>query len=256
MDQLVYVSGFVDCIEINSTFYTPAKPDTAKAWTERTKHIPGFTFTAKVPNTITHERSLEKYFVERFKRGMAPLVEANKLSHLIAQFRYDFEANDDNRKHVAETANVLRDLTNITLELRHNSWQTPANLDFLRELGVTVANLDYPTGKDSFNLQHCDVGKEAYLRLHGRNHKAWFDSKADRNETYNYKYSDAELNELQDRAQKLAKASNTLTVIANNHYRGKEFVTALQLKAMLQKDQVEVPTLLAEHYPELKSLAN
>jgi hypothetical protein len=49
--------------------------------------------------------------------------------------------------------------------------------------------------------------------------------------------------------------SSTLTVVANNHYQGKEMVNALQLKSMLTGGKVPVPPLLVARYPELKDIA-
>ena len=58
-----------------------------------------------------------------------------------------------------------------------------------------MANLDYPLAKNSFAMRETGIGEHAYLRLHGRNAAAWFDRKAGRDETYNYCYSEDELDE-------------------------------------------------------------
>lgn len=55
IDQLEYVSRFVDCIEINSTFYRPPFERTTKSWLERISGKPDFFFTAKLHRDITHE---------------------------------------------------------------------------------------------------------------------------------------------------------------------------------------------------------
>ena len=49
--------------------------------------------------------------------------------------------------------------------------------------------------------------------------------------------------------------SSGTTLVANNHYQGKEMVNALQLKALLTGQRVPVPALLSERYPELKAIA-
>jgi uncharacterized protein YecE (DUF72 family) len=109
-------------------------------------------------------------------------------------------------------------------------------------------------GRDSFSLRLCTAGEHAYFRLHGRNAKAWF-SKSGRDETYNYLYPDREIADIVKRALALAKMSKTLTLVANNHYQGKEMVNALQLKAMLSGARVAVPPPLAAKYPELAEIA-
>jgi uncharacterized protein YecE (DUF72 family) len=183
------------------------------------------------------------------------MTDAGRLRHLLAQFRYDFDDTPTNRKHLLAIKDRFGDITNLTFELRHNSWQSPDALGYMDSLNATVANLDYPTARNSFNLRSCTVGKHAYLRLHGRNAKAWFNRKAGRDETYNYLYSENELNDIIDRAVALAKMSHSLTIVANNHYQGKEAVNALQLKAMIAGGNIPVPALLAEKYPQLKTIA-
>ncbi|MBN1557384.1 MAG: DUF72 domain-containing protein, partial [Lentisphaerae bacterium] len=166
-----------------------------------------------------------------------------------------FADTEDSRARLGRIRDAFGDITHLTLELRHNSWQAPGALDFLGGLGVTVANLDYPTARDAFNLRRCTVGDDAYLRLHGRNAKAWFSRGADRDETYNYLYGPDELKQIASRALDLAGMSQTLTLIANNHYQGKELVNALQLKAMLKNERVRVPAPLLAKYPVLRAVA-
>lgn len=253
-DKLRYIAGFVDCIEVNSTFYRPPDARTVSSWVARTEDLSGFFFTAKLHQDVTHRGLLEAQMVEAFRKGFEPAVKVGRLRHLLAQFKYDFADGDETRRHLERTADAFGGLTNLVLELRHNSWQAPGALEFLDGLGVTVANLDYPAARDSFNLQNCTVGRDAYLRLHGRNAKAWFSKGAGRDETYNYLYDSKELDGLVARVRELAKMSATLTVIANNHYQGKEAVNALEIKARLAGGKVLVPPLLREKYPRLEEI--
>lgn len=253
-DKLRYMAGFVDCIEINSTFYRPPEAATVASWVARTRDLPGFYFTAKIHQDVTHRGLIEAPMVEAFRKGFEPAVEEGMLRHLLAQFRYDFGDRTETRRHLEMVADAFGGVANLVLELRHNSWQAPGALEFLRGLGVTVANLDYPTARDSFNLNLCTVGRHAYLRLHGRNSKAWFSKGAGRDETYNYLYDGRELDGLVARVRELAKMSATLTVIANNHYQGKEAVNALEIKARLAGGRVPVPPLLREKYARLEAI--
>lgn len=255
-DKLRYIAGYVDTIEINSTFYRPPVAKNSESWKRRTSGLPDFFFTAKLHQDVTHKRKIEQNMVEAFHQGLEPLASANKLKHLLAQFRYDFADTPKNREYLQAINKKFGDISNLTLELRHNSWQSPRALEFLEKENVTVANLDYPLTHNSFSLRQCLVGKQhAYLRLHGRNRQAWFSKDAGRNETYNYLYSDKELRQIASRAIELAKNSKTLTLIANNHYQGKEAVTSLQLKSMLTGEKVHVPERLAERYPELEKIS-
>jgi uncharacterized protein YecE (DUF72 family) len=253
-DKLRYIAGFVDCIEVNSTFYRPPDARTVASWVARTEDLSKFYFTAKLHQDVTHRGLLDASMVEAFRKGFEPAVRVGRLRHLLAQFRYDFADGAETRRHLERTTDAFGGQTNLVLELRHNSWQAPGAMEFLGGLGVTVANLDYPTSKDSFNLRLCTIGRDAYLRMHGRNATAWFGKGSGRDETYNYLYDDREMGGLVARVRELAKMSATLTVIANNHYQGKEAVNALEIKARLAGGRVPVPPLLREKYPRLETI--
>ena len=253
-DKLSYMAGFVDMIEINSTFYRPPDPKTAGKWVERTAAFPGFFFSAKLHQEITHEGRLDEAMVRSFRDGLAPLIAAGRFRHLLAQFKYDFDQTPEHRTHLQKIRNTFDGLGEMVFELRHNSWQSPESLAFLSDLGVTVANIDYPVGRDSFNLDQCLVGREGYFRLHGRNAAAWFDRQAGRDETYDYLYSKGELKGICDRALKLARSFKSLTIVANNHYGGKEVVNALQIKHRLTGQKVKAPPALVGKFPDLAQI--
>ncbi|UCF17853.1 MAG: DUF72 domain-containing protein [Phycisphaerales bacterium] len=253
-DQLEYVSRFVDCVEINSTFYRPPVEHNSKSWLMRTAAKSGFFFTAKLHHEITHKGKIDQATVKQFHVGFEPLLDEGKLRHLLIQFKYDFSDTAQGRQHLSKIVENFRDTFNLVTELRHKSWESPDALCFLRGLGVTVCNLDYPTTWNSFNMQQCTVGEHGYFRMHGRNKEKWF-SKAGRDETYNYYYNKDELYQIKERIGKLADAFKTLTVIANNHYRGAELANALELKALLTGQKQPVPEGLLRAYPDLERIA-
>lgn len=254
VDQLEFISGFVDCLEINNTFYRPPNERNSKSWLQKTAANPEFFFTAKLHRDITHEGKIEAETVKQFHTGFEPMLEAGKLKHLLVQFRYDFVDNSESREHLSEIVRNFCDVFSLAVELRHKSWERPDALNFLQQPGVTVCNLDYPTTWDSFNMQNCTVGKNGYFRLHGRNAEKWF-SKANRDETYNYYYNDDELAQIKERIDRLAEVFQSLTVIANNHYRGAEVANALELKALLSGQKQPVPEGLLQTYPNLARIA-
>ncbi|MEN6426145.1 MAG: DUF72 domain-containing protein [Phycisphaerales bacterium] len=254
IDQLEYVSGYVDCIEINSSFYRPPVERVTRSWLERTTRRPEFFFTAKLHQSVTHEGKIDPMVVKQFHDGFRPLLDGGKLKHLLAQFRYDFRDTPASRDHMAKIVHHFNDAFHLVVEVRHKSWESPESLGFLQELGVAVCNLDYPTSSQSFNLQHCTVGKAGYFRMHGRNVEKWF-SKAGRDEVYNYLYNEKELTAIKERLDSLGKAMESLTVIANNHYRGAELANAIELKALVSGCKQLVPEGLLKTYPRLAGIA-
>lgn len=225
----------------------------AKAYITHAK--PDFFFTAKLHKDFTHEGKIDPETVKQFHSGFEPLLEAGKLKQLLVQFRYDFADNKDNRQHLTKIITSFSDAFDLTVEVRHKSWESPQALEYLEQLGVTVCNLDYPTSRNSFDLQQCIIGKTGYLRMHGRNVDKWF-SKAGRDETYDYYYNDKELAQIKTRIDQLAQAYNFLIVIANNHYRGAELANALELKCLLTGSKQSVPEGLLQTYPKLAYVAS
>src|SRR5947208_16034557 len=55
-DTLALVAKYFDTAEINSSFYHPPSPSTARSWLQRIEHNPNFIFTAKFYKVFTHER--------------------------------------------------------------------------------------------------------------------------------------------------------------------------------------------------------
>jgi len=253
-DQLEYVSGFVDCIEINSTFYRPPFERNTRSWLARTSKRPEFFFTAKLHQSITHEGKIEPAVVKQFHEGFRPFLDAAKLKHLLAQFRYDFADSPANRQLLTKIVDQFGKAFHLVVEVRHKSWEKPESLSFMQDLGLTVCNLDYPVSSQSFNLQHCTVGKDGYFRMHGRNAEKWF-SKSSRDAVYDYHYDEKELATIKERLDSLGKAFESLTVIANNHYRGAELANAIELKALVSGQKQPVPEGLIKTYPNLANIA-
>lgn len=255
VDQLEFVSRFVDCVEVNSTFYRPPFEKTTASWLQRTEQKNDFFFTAKLHRDFTHEGRIDAGMVKQFHKGFEPFLQAGKLKHLLVQFKWDFTDSEPNRQHLTKIVESFSDAFDLVVEVRHKSWEQDDALEFLRGLGVSVSNLDYPVTWNSFSMKHCTVGTNGYFRLHGRNREKWFSKDAGRDETYNYYYNEQELGQIKGRIDRLAEAFATLTVIANNHYRGAELANAIELKALLTGQKQPVPQGLLKTYPNLVAIA-
>jgi uncharacterized protein YecE (DUF72 family) len=94
----------------------------------------------------------------------------------------------------------------------------------------------------------CVTSPLAYFRLHGRS-KKWFTAK-NRDERYDYMYSEASLEKIKTKIERVAKEAQKTLVATNNHYKGQAAVNALELKSMLGGTKVKAPKPLVEHYPE------
>jgi len=254
-DPLTFLANYVDMVEVNSSFYrTPTAAATA-SWARKVGPFPAFFFTAKLNQDFTHGGRRDPALAAQFRDAFAPLREAGRLRALLAQFRYDAADSAAMRDLLQWLRDEFEPLAHLVVEVRHASWQAGAGVEFLRRLGVSVAVLDYPVGRDSFTARTNLGAPDGYFRLHGRNYAGWFARQKEPHEPYNYDYSEAEIHDLATTAEQILPQVRSLTIVANNHYRGKGVSAALRLKSELRKQKVPVPPALLETYPALKRIA-
>lgn len=251
---LAYLARFVGAVEINSSFYALPKRENAQHWHELIAHDPTFRFTAKLHRDFTHSaKPLEELTREvgEFHAGIEPLVQAGRMSALLAQFPLGFRFEPAAVRRLGELrSNFAR--VPLVLELRHASWFEPPALRIIRELGCSLAAIDLPKAANHPPDDHPTPGPIGYLRLHGRNAAAWFSRDAGRDEKYDYLYTPAEITTITERARRLGGEHDETFVITNNHFEGKAMANAFELLASLTGTRVAAPRRLVERYPDLQ----
>lgn len=136
-DYLERYARVFDCVEVDSTYYHPPPQERVRRWADVTPE--GFTFTLKLPGAITHEAALRDCaaLLDRFLERIDPLVRADKLGPLLAQFPASFEP----RKDEAALHAFLEQLPSgyqWAFELRNKGWWTPATFDALGRAGASL----------------------------------------------------------------------------------------------------------------------
>jgi uncharacterized protein YecE (DUF72 family) len=254
-DPLEYLARFFETIEINSSFYRPFAPTTAKSWLNRVAHNSAFRFTAKLHRVFTHERGKATAADEKAVReGMDQLAKGAKLGAVLVQFPWSFKNTDEERVYLSKLMTQFRDYP-LVLEIRHSSWNNPQIYEWLDEIGVGICNVDQPRFKKSIKPAAVTTSPIGYVRLHGRNYQDWFREKAPRDDRYNYLYSLDEMDPWITRIKEIATKTKETYVITNNHFRGQAVVNAIEMKATLRERKVEAPAPLFEKYPRLEDSA-
>lgn len=221
-DTLRAVAAKMRLIEINTTFYHPPSAKNCAAWVERTADL-GTCFTAKLPQEFTHDGSCDPELVRATCDGFAPLAASGRLIALLAQTNYRVLATPNQVKHFARLRDAFAGVAPLVVEVRHQTWNVQRALDELQRIGVTVAELDYPGAASGFSRDVTGVHAAdgiAYFRLHGRN-PAWFVRGAGRDAVYDWEYTQAEVEQLAQRVQRIAATAKRTLVVANNHFHGK-----------------------------------
>lgn len=255
--EATFLAEFFDTIEINTSFYNPVRADHAKGWVQRVAANPRFLFTAKLWQRFTHDPSASAGDEKLVREGFDVLHDAGKLGAVLLQFPFSFHKTNETTAYLAAVLKRFRDYP-LAVEVRHASWNTAETFELLREAGAGFCNIDQPVIGRSLGPSAETTSGVGYVRLHGRRYDTWFNDEPDlpSHERYNYLYSEEELRPWAERVEEVAKASEKVFVITNNHYQGKGVVNALQLISMLKNSKVKVPDTLRERYPQLEKIAD
>jgi uncharacterized protein YecE (DUF72 family) len=251
-DPLEYLSHYVDVIEINSTFYRPVDAAVARGWVARVADAPHFAFTAKLSKRFTHDRdtAFTRSEVAEVRRGFRPMHNAGKLGAVLLQFPWSFRRTDTNRQWLDDVTHAFDEFP-LVVEVRHISWAVPEFYQELSERGIGFVNIDQPLFRHSVKPSATVTAPVGYVRIHGRNYREWFRKDAGVEARYDYLYSPAELTSWAERAVEVAEnGADDVYAIANNHYRAKAGVNAIQMLSMIRDEPVPAPEPLYAAYED------
>ena len=223
-DFLSYYSTQFNIVELDNTFYRTPAITTVEGWNLKTP--PGFTFTAKVPQSITHEKVLVdcEDDLNHFLKTMALLGE--KLGPLLLQFGYfNRKAFKSGAEFTARLKPFLEKLSKefkFALEIRNKAWLDAPFLDLLRKHNVAFALID-----QSWMPRPWEIKQQLDLATTDWTYVRWLgDRKGIEEQTKTWdKIIIDRKNELEDWADVLKRMVNTRKILklfafANNHYAG------------------------------------
>jgi len=173
----------------------------------------------KVKPTQDVQEALLKFFL----RAAAIFRSAGKMGVLLLQLSPAFSP----RKHELKELGPIIEMLNgyeLAIEFRNRNWvigdQLQATINFVRKHETIFVNVDAPAS-DHFTVMRSDVDEVtnsnvAYLRLHGRNAKAYTTGKTVA-ARFDYDYNQEEIAEVTERSRKLAREARDVHVIFNNN---------------------------------------
>jgi uncharacterized protein YecE (DUF72 family) len=246
-DRLRWYAQQFELVEVNSTFYSVPEPRMVERWCAVTPD--DFTFDVKLHQLFSFHSTpakllpselqrraemdakgkvkptpqMQEALLKTFLRGTEIFRAAGKLGVLLLQLSPAFSP----RKHQLNELESLIEMMNgceLAIEFRNRNWaigdQLQATIDFVRKHGAIFVNVDAPAS-DHFTVMRSDVDEVtnpnvAYLRLHGRNAKAYITGKTVA-ARFDYDYNEKEIAEVADRTRKLAREARELHVIFNNN---------------------------------------
>ena len=250
-DRLVAVARMFDTIEVNTSFYHPVAVRTMSSWIKRIESLPGFRFTVKLWQRFTHDPApFGKEEMDAVLPALNLVQSEGRLGALLIQFPYSFKNVSGVRGRLARVLDAFAEFPCV-IEIRHASFDVPGFYQHLRERRVGFCNIDQPLVSQSIHPTAVATSPVGYVRLHGRNYKEWFRQGADVASRYDYYYTPQELDEWVERVAQIGRESDSVYVVANNHYRGQAVANGLRLKSLIHGQKVEVPSSLLHTFPDL-----
>ena len=246
-ERLGWYAQHFEMVEVNSTFYSVPDMRMVERWCAATPDE--FTFDVKLhqlfsfhstpvkllppdlqkraetdaKGKVKSNPALQKAMLEIFLRSISILQREKKLGTLLLQLSPAFSPRKHELAELEPLTEGLRDYS-LAIELRNRNWvvdgQLESTMDFLRERRVAFVNVDTPS-VDHFTiippeLSEITNSRVAYLRLHGRDAKAYLTGKTVA-ARFHYDYSDKEIDEIAQRARNLAKEADKVHIVFNNN---------------------------------------
>jgi uncharacterized protein YecE (DUF72 family) len=246
-ERLAWYAQHFEMVEVNSTFYSVPDARMVQRWCASTPD--NFTFDVKLhqlfsfhstqakllppevqkraqtdaKGKVTASAELQDELLKFFLDRMSIFQSAGKLGVLLLQLSPAFSP----RKHeLRELEHLIEKLSSfrLAIELRNRSWlvddQLGSTIDFFREHRAAFVNVDAPTA-EHFSIVPPELNEItnpdfSYLRLHGRNAKAYLTGKTVA-ARFDYDYSDKEIDEVAERTRDLAQQAKEIHVVFNNN---------------------------------------
>ncbi|MGV3631008.1 MAG: DUF72 domain-containing protein [Bacteroidota bacterium] len=156
---LSFYASRLHTLELNNTFYRFPQLSTMQSWYAKVPE--DFSFSVKVPKTITHLKKLNDCaellddFYSVCREGLQ-----DKLACILFQFPPSMKYSDEMLEKVC--ASLKPGFRNV-VEFRHESWWNEQVYKTLRENKISFCSISHPSLPDTIIA----TTETAYIRLHG-----------------------------------------------------------------------------------------
>ena len=233
-NKLSFYSKVFRTAEIDSTFYAFPTKGLVHGWARNSPEE--FTFSAKLPREITHEKRLDtskgaEAGLVRFLSLMQPLITTGKLGPVLIQLppSYSYEEEFGKLKSFLE---LVPEDVRFAVEFRHPSWLREEVWKLLRSRNVANVIVDEPLLPPDTVV----TADFAFIRWHGRGSRPW----------YNYRYGEEELKKWIPKVKDVTSRVERTYGYFNNHFRGFAVENSLKMIGLLGVSAPEQDEALAK----------
>jgi uncharacterized protein YecE (DUF72 family) len=264
-ERLRWYAERFDAVEVNSTFYAVPSPRTVGRWAQETPD--GFTFDVKLHRLLSRHAAdlkslppelrddatanargrveltpeLEAALADRIVDSVEPL--GGKLATFLLQLSPAFEPRRNELDELAPLVARLNATAPVAVELRNRFWLTESRaeetLRWFEDHGAAFVCVDMPEGSNAPtlmpNLDAATRRDVAYLRAHGRNLQGYLRGRSVA-ERFAHRYEDQELEEIGERAGRLAEEVPSVRLMFNNNRGSDAPVAAQRMRELLGQE--------------------
>lgn len=231
----IYARAF-ETVEVDSTFYAIPSAQTVSTWAKRTPE--GFTFSLKLPQEITHTRSLgsgSTILLEEFTTRVRAL--GTRLGVILIQMPPQFELTTESAHALREFLSELPKDMRFSIEFRHPSWMRRRVSDLLAKHRVALALTEGPWIERTLMLQFIEwpMADFAYIRWMGERDLLSFDRVQ--------RTRDRNLQSWHETIAKIRARTSEVFAYFSNFYEGHAPASANKLKRLMGEETVEASSL-------------
>ncbi|MFH1701574.1 MAG: DUF72 domain-containing protein [Candidatus Zixiibacteriota bacterium] len=225
--MLDHYQAYFNTVEINSTYYRIPHPVVMYNIVKKTK--PDFEFIVKANKNLTHERQdFEKPAIQ-FLESVRPIADRGQLKGILAQFPWSFKYTQNNLGYLHTCRDLMRPYP-LYIEFRHDSWLRKEMVELLSKDETHFVSVDGPRLQGLLPPRLITTTDSAYIRLHGRNAKEWWDGGPLR---YDYLYNKNELREWKEKLENVKSNVQKAFIFFNNCHLGQAVKNARQMMQYL-----------------------
>jgi uncharacterized protein YecE (DUF72 family) len=231
-------------VEVNSTFYGIPAQTLIQRWCDQTPE--GFTFDIKLHKLLSRHAAkmeslppvlrkqasakgeniilnpeIEAAVAKTFREVVKPMVEQGKFGRFLLQLSPAFSPRSHQLQELEQLISIMS--PQMAVEPRNRNWlvgeQKADTVAFFTKHDVPLVMVDAPADEHFTILPRFEEVTSpslAYLRLHGRNAKAYLTGKIVATR-FDYDYSDEELKEVYQDVERMTGQAKDIHVIFNNN---------------------------------------
>ena len=182
---------------------------------------------------------MEKALLKRLVETVEPLRSSDKLGAFILQMSPSYRPKHHKIDELDQIVEALGPF-GLGIELRNRDWlTTDVKADviaYFERQGVAFVNVDVPEDAGFMAMPRTEIVTTpslAYLRLHGRDEKAFVHGRTVP-ERFDYDYSDDEIDEIAGATTRLSENAGESHIVFNNNKSSFAPKAALKLKERLK----------------------